>query len=533
MQERQVTSEDGTRALERPFLVLATQNPIEYEGTYPLPEAQLDRFLLRIRVGYPDRARRARAGSRGAWSAASDEVELRTVVDRDELLAMQRAVEQVHADAGRDRLRRRPRDRDARERPGAGGRQPTRHAGAAQAGAGEGRAGRARLRHARRRQADRGAGAGAPDHAAPRAVDPARRRRGRRCATASTAAPPRPFARLRLGADDARRRRRACRPTRRSPRSASSRRSPRAGPELAALATPFVLLVAVVLRWPRTARARRRPAARARASRSRESRWARPHGRSTAAPRRAWSSTCRRRRGCRPSPMATRSGCPPASSREVAFELAVGPLGRPRCRARAGPRPRPARRSRARGLSSVAACELRAYPSVRPPAQARRAAADPTGPGQPGCPANAARASSSPTCVRSCRATASGASTGARRRAAASRTSTCSIRSRAPTSCCSSTRSPRPSTRKQGTLDAAVVRGRGARLRLPRAPRPRRARELRRRRRAGSRRAPARAQLYRIVDALLASESRLSYSVDETSRTFRAACSRPGRSCSR
>jgi len=98
MQERQVTSEDGTRALERPFLVLATQNPIEYEGTYPLPEAQLDRFLLRISVGYPDReaelellARRLRRGQ--------DEVELRTIVDREELLAMQRAVEQVHADA--------------------------------------------------------------------------------------------------------------------------------------------------------------------------------------------------------------------------------------------------------------------------------------------------------------------------------------------------------------------------------------------------------------------------------------------------
>ena len=97
MQERQVTSEDGTRALERPFLVLATQNPIEYEGTYPLPEAQLDRFLLRISVGYPDRdaelellARRLERGQ--------DDVELRTIVDREELLAMQRAVEQVHAD---------------------------------------------------------------------------------------------------------------------------------------------------------------------------------------------------------------------------------------------------------------------------------------------------------------------------------------------------------------------------------------------------------------------------------------------------
>jgi len=97
MQERQVTSEDGTRALERPFLVLATQNPIEYEGTYPLPEAQLDRFLLRISVGYPDREAEldllARRLDRGR-----DEVELRAIVEREELLAMQRAVETVHAD---------------------------------------------------------------------------------------------------------------------------------------------------------------------------------------------------------------------------------------------------------------------------------------------------------------------------------------------------------------------------------------------------------------------------------------------------
>src|SRR5438034_7764939 len=55
MQERQVTIEGQTNVLERPFLVLATQNPIEYEGTYPLPEAQLDRFLMRLGVGYPGR----------------------------------------------------------------------------------------------------------------------------------------------------------------------------------------------------------------------------------------------------------------------------------------------------------------------------------------------------------------------------------------------------------------------------------------------------------------------------------------------
>src|SRR5215207_2733569 len=99
MQERQVTAEDRTRLLERPFLVLATQNPIEYEGTYPLPEAQLDRFLLRIRVGYPDRAAELQLLAR-RLERGQDDVELDRVVDRDELLAMQRAVERVHADAG-------------------------------------------------------------------------------------------------------------------------------------------------------------------------------------------------------------------------------------------------------------------------------------------------------------------------------------------------------------------------------------------------------------------------------------------------
>jgi MoxR-like ATPase len=99
MQERQVTSEDGTRPLERPFLVLATQNPIEYEGTYPLPEAQLDRFLLRARVGYPDRAAELELLGR-RLDRGQDEIELRAVVNRDELLAMQRAIEQVHVDEG-------------------------------------------------------------------------------------------------------------------------------------------------------------------------------------------------------------------------------------------------------------------------------------------------------------------------------------------------------------------------------------------------------------------------------------------------
>ena len=99
MQERQVTSEDGTRKLEPPFLVLATQNPIEYEGTYPLPEAQLDRFLMRISIGYPSRAAELELLAR-RLERGQDDLELNAIVDREELLAMQRAVERVHADRG-------------------------------------------------------------------------------------------------------------------------------------------------------------------------------------------------------------------------------------------------------------------------------------------------------------------------------------------------------------------------------------------------------------------------------------------------
>jgi MoxR-like ATPase len=95
MQERQVTIEGLTNSLDRPFLVIATQNPIEYEGTYPLPEAQLDRFILRIGIGYPSRADEwallERRLERGV-----DEVVLDAVTDRRGLLEMQEAIEQVH-----------------------------------------------------------------------------------------------------------------------------------------------------------------------------------------------------------------------------------------------------------------------------------------------------------------------------------------------------------------------------------------------------------------------------------------------------
>jgi MoxR-like ATPase len=97
MQEQNVTLEGHTLPLPSPFLVIATQNPIEYEGTFPLPEAQLDRFLVKLTVGYPtaeeeDEILRRRA-ERG-----QDRVELKPVVDADTLLAMRSAVEAVHVE---------------------------------------------------------------------------------------------------------------------------------------------------------------------------------------------------------------------------------------------------------------------------------------------------------------------------------------------------------------------------------------------------------------------------------------------------
>jgi MoxR-like ATPase len=95
MQERQVTIEGHTHRLEPPFLVIATQNPIEYEGTYPLPEAQLDRFILRTAFGYPSREGEVDVLARRI-ERESDDVELRALVDRETLLDVQAAIESVH-----------------------------------------------------------------------------------------------------------------------------------------------------------------------------------------------------------------------------------------------------------------------------------------------------------------------------------------------------------------------------------------------------------------------------------------------------
>ena len=95
MQERQVTLEGETFPLPQPFIVLATQNPIEYEGTFPLPEAQLDRFMVRLSVGYP-RAEEELEMLRRRWERREDEVKLERITDVNELNAMRQAVEAVY-----------------------------------------------------------------------------------------------------------------------------------------------------------------------------------------------------------------------------------------------------------------------------------------------------------------------------------------------------------------------------------------------------------------------------------------------------
>jgi MoxR-like ATPase len=98
MQERQVTVDGVAHRLGPPFNVLATQNPIEYEGTYPLPEAQLDRFLLRMGVGYPTRDQELEVLER-RLAQRRDDVDLEPRAGVADLLAMREAIERVHVDA--------------------------------------------------------------------------------------------------------------------------------------------------------------------------------------------------------------------------------------------------------------------------------------------------------------------------------------------------------------------------------------------------------------------------------------------------
>jgi MoxR-like ATPase len=94
MQERAVTISGETMILDRPFFVLATQNPIEQEGTYPLPEAQLDRFMLELRIGYPTREEEERVAQQ---TTGAEEPEIRPVLGAEELLHLQKLVRRVPA----------------------------------------------------------------------------------------------------------------------------------------------------------------------------------------------------------------------------------------------------------------------------------------------------------------------------------------------------------------------------------------------------------------------------------------------------
>ena len=95
MQERQVTIGDNTFALDEPFLVMATQNPIEQEGTYPLPEAQVDRFLLKVVIGYPSRDEEKQIIRQ---NITNEKKQVRPLLKPSEILEAQKVVEQIYID---------------------------------------------------------------------------------------------------------------------------------------------------------------------------------------------------------------------------------------------------------------------------------------------------------------------------------------------------------------------------------------------------------------------------------------------------
>ncbi|MBT8399677.1 MAG: MoxR family ATPase [Rhodothermia bacterium] len=96
MQERQVTIGESTFPLEEPFLVLATQNPIEQEGTYPLPEAQVDRFMLKIKVSYPSRAEELEIMRRNAGTG--ERVDVKPVVRPQQILSARKVINELYVD---------------------------------------------------------------------------------------------------------------------------------------------------------------------------------------------------------------------------------------------------------------------------------------------------------------------------------------------------------------------------------------------------------------------------------------------------
>ena len=176
MEERQVSVDAQTYKLPRPFMVIATQNPVELEGTYPLPEAQLDRFLLRLRIGYPDRdAEIAILDAQGDDPIEPDELE--PVTDAETVAAWIHELGRIHVVARAAGLHRRPRRGDAPPPRPHARRQPARRARVAA------RVARARgehrplVRRRRRRQGARAVGARAPAAAVVRGDDARRRTR--------------------------------------------------------------------------------------------------------------------------------------------------------------------------------------------------------------------------------------------------------------------------------------------------------------------------------------------------------------------
>src|SRR5207253_8917817 len=97
MEEKQLTVDGLTHVLPPPFMVMATQNPIEYEGVYPLPEAQLDRFIMKLRLGYPNREEEVEILQR-RMKRAAEGVHLEPVLETDTILEMQRKLEEIHVD---------------------------------------------------------------------------------------------------------------------------------------------------------------------------------------------------------------------------------------------------------------------------------------------------------------------------------------------------------------------------------------------------------------------------------------------------
>ncbi len=162
MEERQVTVDGNTYKLRSPFMVIATQNPVEMEGTYPLPEAQRDRFAARLAIGYPDiNAELALLDRREEYNPLDA---LRPVADAEMIVRMIAAARAVHLAPELEALRRRPGGRDAHERAGPPRGEPARHPAAAAVHAGARGDGRPRFRAAGRRAAAGRAGARAPAH---------------------------------------------------------------------------------------------------------------------------------------------------------------------------------------------------------------------------------------------------------------------------------------------------------------------------------------------------------------------------------